>query len=97
MLIVFLGSEYQSIRPTLPEVNKDKPHAVIIAQHGVYQLNNVLRELHDRHDIFIHVLKRDLQAAGLLASFTEQNRVNIIDFEEFVRLSIQHRPCITLQ
>jgi sulfur transfer complex TusBCD TusB component (DsrH family) len=97
MLIVFLGSEYQSIRPILPEVKIDKPHAVIIAQHGVYQLNNVLRELHDRHDIFIHVLKRDLQVAGLLANFTEHDRVNIIGFEEFVRLSTQHSPCITLQ
>jgi sulfur relay protein TusB/DsrH len=97
MLIVFLGSEYQSIPSMLPKVEIDKPHAVIIAQHGVYQLNNILQELDDRHDIVIHALKRDLQAAGLLANFAEHDRVNIIDFEEFVRLSTQHSPCITLQ
>jgi len=97
MLIVFLGSEYESIAPLLPKTTIENPHAIIIAQHGIYQLNNVLRELHDRHDIVIHALKRDLQATGLIASFTEHQKLHIIDFDEFVTLTTQHGPCITLQ
>ena len=97
MLVILLGSEYQSISTILPKVNDDKPHTLVVAQQGVYQLSHILRGLHVRPDIVIYVIKRDLQATGLLASFTQHDRINIIDFEEFVRLSTQHSPCITLQ
>jgi sulfur relay protein TusB/DsrH len=97
MLIVFLGSEYQSIEALLPQINIERPHAIIIAQQGIYQLDNILREMQERHDIAIYVLQRDLLATGLLSRAQSYEKVNIIDFTEFVTLTTQHGACITLQ
>ncbi|MFT4731203.1 MAG: sulfur relay protein TusB/DsrH [Gammaproteobacteria bacterium] len=97
MLIVFLGTEYQSIDALLPQITVERPHAIIIAQQGIYQLDNVLREMQGRHDIAIYVLQRDLLATGLLLRAQNYEKVNVIDFTEFVTLTTQHGPCITLQ
>jgi sulfur relay protein TusB/DsrH len=97
MLIVFLGSEYQSIEALLPQTNSERSHAVIIAQQGIYQLDNILREIQGRHDIVIYALQRDLLATGLLSRAQSYEKVNIIDFTEFVTLTTQHGACITLQ
>jgi sulfur relay protein TusB/DsrH len=97
MLLVFLGSEYQSISALLPQTSMAKPHAIIIAQQGVYQLDNILQELQGRHDIVIHALKRDLLATGLLSIVEQYDKIQIIDFTEFVTLTTRHGPCITLQ
>ncbi|MFT6908603.1 MAG: sulfur relay protein TusB/DsrH [Glaciecola sp.] len=97
MLLVFLSSEYQSIEAFLPHTDIERPHAVIIAQQGVYQLDKILVEMRGRHDVSIHALKRDLLATGLLSMAQEYDKVQIIDFTEFVTLTTKHAACITLQ
>jgi len=117
MLILFLGSDYLSIKPLLGEYNAGestagesaacesaacesaagKHHAIIVGQQGVFQLHNILDDLHERDDASIHVIKRDLQGTGLLSTFEKHERVTIIEFEEFVTLATQHVPCITIQ
>lgn len=97
MLILFLGSDYHAIKPMLGTTSDEKHHAIIVGQQAVFQLYNVLDELNERTDTLIYVLKRDLQASGLLSNFAEHDKINIIEFEEFVTLSTQHVPCITLQ
>jgi sulfur transfer complex TusBCD TusB component (DsrH family) len=101
MLILFLGSDYHAIKPMLGSPSSanstEKHHAIIVAQQAVFQLYSVLDELNGRTDTLIYVIKRDLQASGLLADFAGHNKINIIEFEEFVTLSTQHIPCITLQ
>ena len=105
MLILFLGSDYHAIKPMLgshstensTENSGKKHHAIIVGQQAVFQLYNILDELNERTDTLIYVIKRDLQASGLLANFAGHNKINIIEFEEFVTLSTQHIPCITLQ
>ncbi|MFT5712458.1 MAG: sulfur relay protein TusB/DsrH [Glaciecola sp.] len=97
MLLVFLSSEYKSIQAFLPQTSNERPHAVIIAQQGVYQLDNILRGMRGRHDVNIHVLQRDLLATGLHSKVQAYNKVHIIDFTEFVTLTTQHTACITLQ
>lgn len=97
MLILFLGSNYQAIKPMLGVPAAEKHHAVIVGQQAVFQLYNLLEELNERTDALIYVIKRDLQASGLLSKFAGHDKINIIEFEEFVTLSTQHVPCITLQ
>jgi sulfur relay protein TusB/DsrH len=101
MLILFLGSDYHAIKPMLGitsnENSTEKHNAIIVAQQAVFHLHNVLDELNERTDTLIYVIKRDLQASGLLANFAGHKKINIIEFEEFVTLSTQHIPCITLQ
>jgi sulfur transfer complex TusBCD TusB component (DsrH family) len=112
MLILFLGSDYLSIKPLLGKHYAEgntvgegsagksaagKHHAIIVGQQGVFQLHNILNDLHDRDDASIHVIKRDLQGTGLLSTFEKHDRVTIIEFEEFVTLATQHVPCITIQ
>nr|WP_297349257.1 DsrH/TusB family sulfur metabolism protein [uncultured Glaciecola sp.] len=97
MLLVFLGSEYQSIDALLPQTNIERSHAIIIAQQGVYQLENILREMQGRNDIAFYVLERDLLATGLVSKAQNYDKVHIIDFTEFVTLTTQHSACITLQ
>jgi sulfur relay protein TusB/DsrH len=97
MLLVFLSSEHQSIQALLPQANIERPHAVIIAQQGMYQLANILREMRERHDVTIHVLQRDVLATGLISAVQEYDKVHIIDFTDFVTLTTQHAACITLQ
>ncbi len=112
MLILFLGSDYLSIKPLLGEYNAGesaagesaagesaagKHHAIIVGQQGVYQLHNILDELHERDDASIHVIKRDLKGTGLLSTFEKHDRITIIDFDEFVSLAAKHVPCITIQ
>ncbi len=97
MLILYLGSEYQAITPMLGtyDINNTKP--IVVAQQGVYQLHNILSVLSERNDTVIYVIKRDLLGSGLLSTFVGNDRINIIEYEEFVRLTVQHVPCITLQ
>ena len=79
------------------ENSTEKQHAIIVGQQAVFQLYNILDELNEFTDTLIYVIKRDLQASGLLSVFAEHDKINIIEFEEFVTLSTQHVPCITLQ
>lgn len=97
MLILCLGSEYQAITPMLGtyDINNTKP--IVVAQQGVYHLHNILSVLSERNDTVIYVIKRDLLGSGLLSTFVGNDRINIIEYEEFVRLTVQHVPCITLQ
>ncbi|MFQ3206967.1 MAG: sulfur relay protein TusB/DsrH [Glaciecola sp.] len=97
MLLVFLGSEYQSINALLPQTNIERAHAIIIAQQGVYQLDNILQEMQGRNDIAFYVLERDLLATGLLSRAQRYDKLHIIDFTEFVMLTTQNGACITLQ
>lgn len=97
MLILFLGSDYHAIKPMLGMPNAKKHHAIIVGQQAVFQLYNILDELEDRTDTLIYAIKRDLQGSGLLSNFAGLDKINIIEFEEFVTLSTQYVPCITLQ
>jgi len=97
MLILFLGSEYNAIKPMLGEPDLGKQHAIIVGQQGVFQLDKILNELSARTDIRIYVLKRDLQGSGLLSNFVGYDSLSIIEFDEFVSLTTQYLPCITIQ
>ena len=69
--------------------------AIIVAQEGVYQLSKVIEQYENR--CVIYVLERDLAATGLMSSFDDNSKVQIIDFDKFVNLSIEFTPSVTIQ
>lgn len=108
MLIQFLGNDVNDLLPLLnaniettteSNTNTTTGLAIVIAQQGVYQLQALLQLLETRssEQTQICVLERDLVASGLISTYANNKRLRIISFEEFVTLSTQFRPCITIQ
>ena len=102
MLIIFLDGQLNTVLQAVGQYQPEPSASgglvyVVIGQQGVYQLAALLDEVAERNDIALYVLKRDLITSGLLALFETNTNLNIIGFEDFVTLSIQHQPCITLQ
>lgn len=96
MLIIFLGTELELLRSHLSSSDDAVP--VVVAQSGVYDLANIIQEFPYAK---LFVIQRDLEASGLLSYYTQDHAQNanlkMIDFEQFVRLTTQHSPCITVQ
>ncbi len=91
MLIIFLGSQSEQLRSYFSDSDKTP---LLIAQAGVYELAEIINKF-PRAKLF--VIQRDLEAAGLISTFKNNPKVSMIDFEEFVSLTIKHSPCITVQ
>lgn len=66
--------------------------SVVLIQDGVYNLltENDLRQIHD-----VHVLEVDLAARNINMLDTA-NPPTIIDYDEFVNLTLKHKTVITL-
>jgi sulfur relay protein TusB/DsrH len=94
MLIIFLGSDSELLRSYFPNSHTNIDTPVLIAQAGVYELSRIISNFPLAK---LFVIKQDLEAAGLVSSVEDNVRVNIIHFEEFVTLTTQHSPCITVQ
>jgi sulfur relay protein TusB/DsrH len=97
VLIIYLGSDYNLIKEYVKQENELDASAIIVAHQGVYQLNDIIDQYAKRPNIKVYALKRDLEASGLLSSFENLSSIKIIDFDEFVTLSTQHVPSVTIQ
>ena len=94
MLIIFLGSHSEQLCRYFSDNEGQLDTPVIVAQAGVYELVNILRELPQAK---LFVIQRDLEAAGLVSTFRNNTNVTMIDFDAFVALTTQYSPCITVQ
>jgi sulfur transfer complex TusBCD TusB component (DsrH family) len=100
MLIIFSANNFDLLRSHLS--SSDDGVSVVVAQSGVYELANIIQEFPAAK---LFVLQRDLEASGLLSRYKQSHTQNhtknanltLIDFEQFVRLTTQHSPCITVQ
>lgn len=94
MLILFMATDYRLLNPYLQSQHAPAKLSLVLAQSGVYELPNILSQM--RLDN-LYVIQRDLEVSGLLTRYVNDKRLKIIDYPEFVTLSTQVSPCITVQ